>query len=332
MRVAMVSPWGSARCGIRSYSSFLANELARMVELWVVPHYRYAPPDRRYARWLADRVNRLNPDITHVQHDWGIWNPYDPNVFLDFLGLLRGRKIVTMHATGFPADRAVSDLVDAVVVHNKYMYDVFQGDKEKCFIIPHGCKLIDTPRHEARRRLGLNQDSYIVGVFGFIDWRKGHDIALEAYSRLRGVEMVFVGGWHSDSGNPYMAEIVNRARRLGVRVTGYVSDEEFALWLSAVDVVLHPARAASESGVISMALGAGKPVVAADHPAFHDKPVVKFRGVDELVGILEGLRDPKARVELSRRAREYAEQYSWERVAELHLHLYTHILCSASSI
>jgi len=325
VKVALVTPWGSARCGIRSYSQFLANELARMVELWVVPHYRYALPDRRYAMWLADRVNKLNPDIVHIQFDWGFWNPYDPSVFLDFLRLLKGRKVITLHATGFPVDKAVSDLVDAVIVHNRYMFNVFQGNKDKCFIIPHGCKAIDIPKDKARRRLGVLPNTYLIGVFGFIDWRKGHDIALEAYSRLKDVEMVFVGGWHSDSGNPYMSDIIAKARRLGVRVTGYVSDKEFELWLSAVDVVLQPSRAASESGVISYALGSGKAIVASDHPAFTDKPIIRFRSVDELVGIIEWLRDHKARGELEAKAKEYGKAFSWEKVAQLHHHLYRYL-------
>ena len=326
IKVVFVTPWGSARCGIRSYSQFLANELARTVELWVVPHYRYALPDKRYAFWLADRVNNLNPDVIHVQHDWGFWNPYDPSVFLDFLRLLKGKKVVTLHATGFPVDRAVSDLADAIIVHNRYMFSVFQGDKEKCFIIPHGCKAIDIPKDKARRRLGVLPNTYLIGVFGFIDPRKGHDIALEAYSRLRDLEMVFVGGWHSDSGNPYMSDIIARARRLGVRVTGYVSDKEFELWLSAVDVVLQPSRAASESGVISYALGSGKAVIASDHPAFIGKPIIKFRSVDELVKAIEALRDPGARADLEAKARWYGKMFSWERVAQLHYHLYRWLL------
>jgi len=267
-------------------------------------------------------------------YEYGVWNIYDPSVFLEFLRLIRGRKVVTMHSTGFPAEKTISELVDAVIVHNKYMYERFQGDKEKASIIPHGCRLIDIPRDEARRRLGIDPSRYLIGVFGFIDYRKGHDIALEVFARLmeRGVdaEMVFVGGWHSDRSTPYMSEIARRARELGVRVTGYVSDGEFETWLTAVDVVLHPARAVSESGVVCASLGAGKPVVATDHPAFEDKPVLRFRAVDQLVDILETLSDPRAREEPSRRAREYAEQHSWAKVAEMHHRLYTE-LCGQNS-
>jgi len=325
MRVAMVAPWGSARCGIRSYTKYLAEELSKHVELWVVPHYRYAPPDRGYARWLARRVLSLKPDILHIQHEYGIWNVWDPGVFIEFLQLVRSsraRVVVTMHSTGFPVEAEIARLADAIIVHNRYMYGRFQGDKEKAFIIPHGCRLINISKDAARRRLGIDPSRYVIGVFGFIDYRKGHDIALEAFSRLRDAMMVFVGGWHTDSGNPYMAGIARRARELGVKVTGYVDDATFELWLSAVDVVLHPARAVSESGVVCAALGAGKPVVTTDHPALEDKPVLRCRTVDEMVEALEKLRDPKQRDEWGRRAREYAEQNSWTRIAEKHIELY----------
>jgi len=329
----MVSPWGSARCGLRTYTKYLAEELSKYVELWVVPHYRYAQPDRQYARWLAWRVSALKPDIVHVQFEYGVWNPWDPGVFVEFLQLVRRHRakvVVTMHSVGFPVEKAVSELADAVIVHNRYMHGLFQGDREKAYIIPHGCRLINIPRDVARRRLGIKQGTYLVGVFGFIDYRKGHDIALEAYEKLRsrgvGAEMVFVGGWHSDRGSPYMQQVVMKAGELGVRVTGYVDDAVFETWLAAVDTVLHPARAISESGVVCAALGAGKPVVAPDHPALRDKPVIRYETMEELVRALEELRDPEQREELGRKARRYAEENSWEKIAGKHMELYRKLL------
>lgn len=328
MRIVVISPWGSARCGLRTYTKYLVEELSKHAEVWVVPHYRYAQPDKHYARWLARRALDLEPDIIHVQHEYGVWNPLDPSVFIEFLRLVKphAKVVVTMHSTGFPVEKAISGLADAVIVHNRYMYGLFQGDKGKAFIIPHGCRLIDASRNEARRRLGVDPSKYVIGVFGFIDYRKGHDIALEAFSKLRDAEMVFVGGWHTDNVTPYMAEVLRRARELGVKVTGYVDDYTWELWLSAVDVVLHPARQVSESGVVSVALGAGKPVVVTDHPAFLGKPVLRFKTIDELVGILEKLRDQGVREAHGARARRYAELFSWERIAWLHHHLYKYLL------
>jgi len=330
MRVTLVSPWGSARCGLRTYTRYLAEELSKYVELWIVPHYRYAAPTREYAGWLARRVNALKPDITHIQFEYGVWNPWDPGVFLEFLRLIRGRRVVTMHSVGFPVEKAISELADAIIVHNRYMHGLFQGDRDKVFIIPHGCRLINIPRNVARRRLGIKPDTYLIGVFGFIDYRKGHDIALEAYRKLMsrgvGAEMVFVGGWHTNNTTPYMAEVLRTARELGVRVTGYVDDQVFEHWLSAVDVVLHPARAVSESGIVSLALGAGKPVVAPDHPALEDKPVIRYKTMEELVKALEELRDPKLREEWGREARRYAEENSWEKIAGKHMELYRKLL------
>ena len=329
MKVVLVSPWGSARCGLRTYSRFLAGELSKHVELWVVPHYRYALPDRDYARWLAWKVNSLKPDIVHVQHEYGVWNPWDPWVFVEFLRRVEARKVVTMHSTGFEWEKPISELADAVVVHNRFMYETFKGDRGKCFIIPHGCvsggsKIVS--KEHARRRLGLNPNSYIVGVFGFIDPRKGHDLALEAYRRLKGVEMVFVGGWHSERVTPWVSLVLREAGRLGVRTVGYVDDEKFELWLQAVDVVLHPSRAVSESGIVCYALGLGKPVVVSDHPAFQGKPVLKFRTVEELVSLVVKLRDPGFRARWETFSRRYGEMFSWSRVAWLHHHLYRFVL------
>jgi len=338
MRVVLVSPWGSARCGLRTYTRYLVSELARYVDdVWVVPHYRYAQPDRGYVRWLADRIlMRLIPDVVHVQHEYGVWNPLDPSVFLEFLGVLRrsrARVVVTMHSTGFPVEAEIAELADAVVVHNRHMLSTFQGRKEKVFIIPHGCRLIDIPRDVARRVLGVKPSIYLVGVFGFIDWRKGHDVALKVFREVKqvvkGVEMVFVGGWHTENPTPYMQQVIARARELGVRLTGYVSDEDFEYWMAAVDVVLHPARVVSESGVVCAALGAGKPVVTTDHPALQDKPVIRCGTVDGMVEALQGLTDPKARGWWGSKAREYAVRHSWGRVAGKHVELYERLLTAS---
>ncbi|RLG80088.1 MAG: hypothetical protein DRO09_03555, partial [Thermoprotei archaeon] len=78
--------------------------------------------------------------------------------------------------------------------------------------------------------------------------------------------------------------------------------------------------------IVCYALGLGKPVVASDHPAFQGKPVLKFRTVEELVALVEKLRNPEFRARWETYSRKYGEMFSWSRVAWLHHHLYMYVL------
>jgi len=331
LKVCMVSHWvPSYRCGIKSYSYSLARALAEAgVEVVGVNHERLIPPSREYFRWLAGKANQTGADLTHIQYDFGRWrhpiNWWEP-IDEEFLTRVKKPLVATLHSTGGPGDDVVAKHAQALIVHNKPMFDQLRAGKDKAWIIPHGCP--EGPpygRMEAREKLQLPLDVKLIVVHGFITPAKGHDLALEAYRKLKlpGARMVFAGGWHIDAETDYIRTVKEKAKELGVPVTGYLDDETSDLWLCAADVVLHPARMASESGVVARALGYWKCVVASDHPAFRDKPVARARDLDGMVDLLrELLTDDLTRVKFERKAREYAAMWSWRKVARYHRSLY----------
>ena len=101
-------------------------------------------------------------------------------------------------------------------------------------------------------------------TFGSIRPYKGVDIALDALAlvdpRLR-VRLVVAGrSWGG-------GQLRDHAARLGLegRVVfrdGYVSDDETALLFGAADASLLPYRSASQSGVVQLSFGYGRPVIA----------------------------------------------------------------------
>ena len=128
---------------------------------------------------------------------------------------------------------------------------------------------------QARRRLGVPEDAFLVGSFGFVTPSKRVEVALEGFARFART--------HPEARYAVVGQLSEFDRtvveRLGLqgRVTlaGRVTLEDFLVWLQAVDVVvnLRYPSAGESSGSLVRALGAGKPTLvskmpyAADHPA-----------------------------------------------------------------
>lgn len=137
-------------------------------------------------------------------------------------------------------------------------------------VIPHFVepRTLATDRGQARQLLGLGPGP-VVTLLGFIHERKGHRLAVESLPLLPGVTMVFAGRAAPDA-EPFLAELLDRAARLGVAdrlvVTGYLEEAALDLWLTATDVPVCPFTFASASGSIATWLSAGRGVVMSDLP------------------------------------------------------------------
>jgi glycosyltransferase involved in cell wall biosynthesis len=122
---------------------------------------------------------------------------------------------------------------------------------------------VDATPSEARAELGIAKDRMILLCIGFFSPEKpdkGYDAAIRAFGEaaVDGVELHVVG---SAIARPVEAvrRYVEELRSLAAETPnvhlheGFVSDEEFDLWLRATDVVVIPYREASSSGVLARA-------------------------------------------------------------------------------
>jgi glycosyltransferase involved in cell wall biosynthesis len=122
-----------------------------------------------------------------------------------------------------------------------------------------------TPAALAGARASFGSPELLLLFYGAVRPYKGADLALEALARvdpLLSVRLVVAGRFWTPR-----AELERLARRLGVekRVVlrdGYVSNEDTALLFGAADAALLPYRSATQSGVVALAFGHGRPVVA----------------------------------------------------------------------
>jgi glycosyltransferase involved in cell wall biosynthesis len=242
---------------------------------------------------IAAFVNSLEPDIVHLH-----WVKAD-TISVEEVAQIRAPIVWSLHdlwpclgLQAYPSDaplRGTTALVDAWVRQRKAQVfpklNIFPvGPSEWCAeearksgvfgaakisAIPYP---VDTetfaprPRSEARARLGMSPDRYVVafGANNGTRWRiKGFDRLTEAIGRLddsirRRTEIVVFG----EAGEP---RDLHGAR---LAFAGRISEPESLTWLySAADVFALPSRQETFGQTKSEALACGTPVVAFDQTA-----------------------------------------------------------------
>ncbi|MBI2886627.1 MAG: glycosyltransferase [Chloroflexi bacterium] len=225
----------------------------------------------------------------------------------------------------YPLCQRVLDASLAVVVHSHYMQQQVQALRPHATVrrVAMGIPLPDNPgaRATLRRRLGLPPDAFIFGSFGLATGHKRIPVALQALAQLQheGQHALYVvaGAVAPELGLEALARELGVAHR--VRVTGYLSEEDFQAYLHAVDVCvnLRYPTAGETSAAALRSMAAGTPAIVSDVGANRELPgTTCFKlpvGGDEaplLAAVLRLLaREERFREELGRRARRYVETH-----------------------
>ncbi len=177
---------------------------------------------------------------------------------------------------------------------------------------------------EARRRLDLPAEKKLLLFFGYVRPYKGLDVLLAAAEQLDAdrYHLVVVGEFY-ESPDRYAAAI-ERLRRRGqlTLVDRYVANEEIPGFFQAADLVIVPYLTATQSGIVQMAYGFERPVVATTAGGLPETVV------EGETGHLVPPGDPEAiaaavRRHFERPAAHYRDgisrqraRYSWERMVE----------------
>jgi len=184
-----------------------------------------------------------------------------------------------------------------------------------------------------RRNLGLAQNAYLLGYFGFINPSKGPEIVLQALAQLdERFHVVFIGGklGSSDPTNErYLAQIEEMIRDLELqnRVlwSGFLEEAELSAHLEACDTMVMPYRdgVSLRRGTLMAILAHGRPLVttppsAAGTPLIHGQnvwltPVDDPRALRDAIQALA--KDADLRQRLGRDAKQVSEQFTWDKIA-----------------
>ncbi len=184
-------------------------------------------------------------------------------------------------------------------------------------------------RPALRARLGL--DGPTVLSAGLLVEAKGHHLAIEALTRLAGVQLVIAGD------GPMARELRALAERLGVservRFTGNLARADLIEYYNAADALVLASAREGMPNVVLEALACGTPVVAADVGGVaeivdspHAGVLLAERSAAALAGALTGLLErPPPRY----RVREHALRFDWAATVAGQLALFRQ-LCAAA--
>jgi glycosyltransferase involved in cell wall biosynthesis len=136
-------------------------------------------------------------------------------------------------------------------------------------VLPHGIgDPVEIPdKDEARRRLGLRTDETVFLVFGVLRADKRIDLAIEAIKGLSSCRLLIVGGQQdfTEKSISELALAYGCERSITAEVA-YVSERKMHDYFSACDAVIIPYAASfkGQSGILTLACGHGRPVIASD--------------------------------------------------------------------
>lgn len=317
-------------------------------------------------RGILACVSLLDPGpdtIVHVQHEYSIFRSNDE--FVDMLTRLRemlGEKgaklVVTLHTVAHPIvhpDRvevqlAIGELADAVIVHTRLMeYElIVQGvDSEKVHMIPHGSVLnpyLGRDRERLLKRLGLDEDlvdKRLVTTPGFIRPNKGLTTLLRAYGlakrRHEDLSLILIGV-PQGRGEQYLESlkpILGSSHGVAF-INRFLRRDELLALLAAVDIAVFPyvvEKFYAVSGALHLAMGSRKPSICTRVAKLVEcnelapetsTPAGKYRVIAEKISML--LNDPGLSASIASRLWRYAQETSWNRIADKHMELYQSIL------
>ncbi|MFL5835181.1 MAG: glycosyltransferase family 4 protein [Solirubrobacteraceae bacterium] len=223
------------------------------------------------------------------------------------------------------AQRRLYERVDAVVVHSQHGARRLRAlgvPAERVHVIPHGAftHLSELPEGE----LPLPEtERPVVLFFGLLREYKGIDVLLEAWRGIDDAELWIVGMPRMKLDPPTLA---------GVRfLPRYVSDEELAALFRRADLVALPYREIDQSGVLSVALAFGKPLLLSDAGGFPEVAAAQSVPAGDAAALHDALvallADPERRNAMAQAAlKAAATTYSWDAIARQTLALYEALL------
>jgi glycosyltransferase involved in cell wall biosynthesis/SAM-dependent methyltransferase len=359
MRVAFFSPLPPARSGIADYSEALIESLKPLVELGV-----FSGPDQVFDPARFDvalyhvgnnghhgfvyetalrhpgvvvmhesNLHHLIADLTIKRGDWDAYVQeceYEGGTAaLAFAQRVRKLEVGPDYE-GVSMTKRILAASRGVVVHSRFMQEEMRtaGFTGPTAVIPHGAWIPQADRNGFRHKLGLDEATPLVGVFGYLKPYKRIAESLRAFRRLQrlmpNVKMILVGEPHPELPVEAMIRSMNLAA--SVRVLGFAPIEDFVGYLGACDIVLNLRfpTVGESSGTLLRSLGLGKAVMVSEVGSFQEFPddaclkVPVGPGEEDLIFEYLNLlvSRPEVARQLGERAKDYvARECNWATVA-----------------
>lgn len=203
-------------------------------------------------------------------------------------------------------------------------------EKDKIIVAPDGVNLkkflVSNKRHEARLRIGLKDDDFVVMYIGLLDEWKGYKTLLEASKLLKneGVKVVLVGGSEK--------QIEGLKKRYkGVIFTPFIPYSELPIIQQAGDILAIPnskkydiSRVYTSPLKLFAHMASGIPIISSDLPSLREiltEDTTEFFKPDDPISlsnkIIELKKSKEKRTYLYENALKEVRKYSWENRAKI---------------
>lgn len=155
--------------------------------------------------------------------------------------------------------------------------ETFSLGDTSLFVVPHpsyeGAYPDYVDRAAARAILGIDPQARVILSFGAIQAYKGYDTLRAAFDRLRGDDLdaamlLLIAGAPTDASETATLASWSRGRADVLFRPEKIADDDLQLVFKAADIAVCPYRETLNSGVATLALSFGLPVVAPDIGAF----------------------------------------------------------------
>ena len=284
-------------------------------------------------------IRKINAEAAIIQ--W--WHPYFSPCYRILESVLgkKIKKIFICHNVfpheRFPMDRLLTRLVlkkgDGFIVHSKSDGDDLLSIKPDALYRqnPHptynAFKIKNMTREDARSELGRTNDEKLLMFFGFVREYKGLRHLLDAMKivkdKLKDVHLIIAGSFGDDK-ESYMNLIKDNGIEGITEVSdGYTPDSEVEKYFAACDIVVLPYESATQSGIVQIAYGFGKPVLVTDVGGLPDVVtdrktgyVVEPKSPQAIADAVEDFFANGRSREFEEHIREEAYRFSWERLSE----------------
>lgn len=224
-----------------------------------------------------------------------------------------------------------------IIFHSRYSRNLMTAFYrpeivERCTVIPHGRNILDLEERKVSRiNLSIPDDAFVVCSFGFVGENKLSMELLDAWRqtnflRPKKAFLFFVGEAPPGAYSSKLTEKIENDENIQVRVTGFVPQNIYRLYLSACDlaVQLRTGSRGETSGATLDCMGAGKPTIVVNHGPFSELPddsVVKLTegfGLEELSALLSKCeQDPDFRLKIGQKAKSFiSDELSFSHVAQ----------------
>jgi len=281
-------------------------------------------------------INLEMPDLVIVQ--W--WHPYFSLCYRFILKRLKRIKILFVCHNVFPHERfpfdrplsrSVLRLGDFFIVHSQQdalnlrsivpianlevtvhpTYDIFGFGNMSCL--------------EARKELGIGLDRKVILFFGFVREYKGLRYLLDALSLLKDkhkdILLLIVGDFGGHK-NEYQDLINTNSDNISIH-DGYIPNREVEKFFVGCDVVVLPYITATQSGIVQIAYGFNKPVIATNVGGLPEVVVHGETGYivepKDSKGIAEAVMryfEENKTIEFTKNIEAMQYAFSWDRLTE----------------